>query len=91
MEAKTGLTSSELLQTVFDLMDGGCGFDTDQPVVLSCGGIQLKGRKVPKNLAYWQTEIFLPNTERAGVRVFRLSGESIKKSLARILDFDSMN
>lgn len=91
MEGKSGLTSSEILESVFHLMDSGGSFDPDEPVVLSCGGIHLQGRKVPKNLVSWQTEVFLPNRSCAGIRIFRFKGESTKKSLIRILTFEAMN
>ncbi len=91
MEARSGLTSEELLQTVCDLMDAGGGFNPEQPVVLSCGGIQLRGRKVPKNLGSWQTQIFLPHPRRSSVRTVRMRGESTRKSLERILQLESFN
>ncbi len=91
MESKSGLTSEDLLQTVSDLMEAGSGFDTNQPVVLSCGGIQLKGRKIPKNMASWQTQLYLPKQERARIRTFRIKGESTKRSLQRILNLESLN
>lgn len=91
MEAKTGIASNELLETVIELISPGSGFDASQPIVLSCGGIQLKGRKVPKKLVSWHAEIFFPNVEHGGVRIFRLRGESTKKSLQRILTLEALN
>ena len=91
MEHKSGRTSEELLQTVTELMEADGGFNVDQPVVLSCGGIHLKGRKLPARLTSWHTHIFLPHPDRAGVRIFRLKGESSEKSLQRLLEMESLN
>ncbi len=91
MNDKLNLTSRELLETVGELMRGEGGFDPDQPVVLSCGGIHLKDRKLPKDIASWKGQMYLPTPDRSQVRTIRMKGETRKQSLKRIIGMESLN
>jgi len=90
MERKIGLVSSELLARVTELMETGGNFEDGDPAVLSCGGLYLRGRKLPKRLLSWQTQIYLPKTERFNIRVIRMCQDSSRRSLSRVIKLEDL-
>lgn len=88
MNLRDELRADDILQTVSDALSSPNGLANDRPTVLSCGGICLQGRQVPKNLTSYRVSLFLPN---ARVRIYRLSGESTEQPFRRILAGESYN
>lgn len=87
MELRDDVKAEDILQSISNIISSPTGLANEQPAVLSCGGIYLRGRQVPKSMSSWKTQIFLPNA----IRVFRLRGETSSSSLKRILDLESLN
>lgn len=82
MEFKDEIKAKEILEAVSRIMSSVDDLEKDQPIVLSCGGIYLKGRKVPKNLISWKMPLFLPNSD---IRFYRMNGESGQRCFRRVL------
>lgn len=82
------LKAKDLFEVISQLGSGVEPFGPGQPVTLSCGGVFLRGRKLPKELNSFRMSVHLPKT---GVRVYRLRGESSRNCFQKILAIETKN
>ncbi len=88
MEQRGEIKAQDILEAVSEMISSPQGVADDNPAVLSCGGIYLRGRKIPKSLSSFKLPVFLPN---AGVRVYRIRAQSTRQSFKKILEGESLN
>lgn len=83
--------ATDLLDMVAMLLDVNPGLCRDFPTILSCGGINLKIRKVSKQLSYWEPTICISHRDGPIVRTYRCREPRRRKRLQRVMRSAALN